>query len=380
MYKLIFTLLFLAFFTAIQAQEQKDFTWYNQKTYDLYMQENWDELIPLAEESINKGFDFYYMRMRLGIALFVKKQYIPAIRHFRKALKFNSGSNDARYYLHYSYLYLGRTKEAFGYYNIDKINPKFLSSLYIEPGFKISNKKALTRNTRYVFIGLNHEFGQRVSLFHGYQRLGADFAESMGSGHNESIYTISQNEYYASLNMLLARGFYITPAYHFQGVTGGGSNNVVSLRLDQWAGRIKLFAGAYYSKINGLEQNQYEGGITYYPLGNTALYFHGQATWHVEESAGNIVYYGRVGGKLSNTTWLDGFMSYGDMVNFSEMNSYVVYNQLDVIKYRFGLTLSQLIADKHFLYINYIHENKEEFETGIPFAHNSIILGLNLKF
>ena len=390
MYKLIFTSLFILAALMGTAQQQKDFTWYNQKTYDLYMQNNWDDLIPLARESIDQGFDFYYMRMRLGIAYFMKKRYIPAIRQFRKALEFNSGSKDAIYYLHYSYLYLGRPKEAYSFYNINHEKSKFFSALYFEPGIKISNKKALTRNTRYVFLGLTHEFGHRVSLFHGYQRLGADFAEIViypGPGNRpvymESIYTISQNEYYASLNILIARGLYLTPAYHFQGVKladGTGINNVFSIRADQWAGRVRIFAGAYFSEINERQQSQYEGGLTWYPMGNESFYLHGQATWHEDNGEGNMIYQGKLGGGISPTTWLEGSFSYGDMINFSEMNSMVVYNQLDVIKYRYGLKLTQLIAGKHFLYLTYLHENKEEFETGVPFAHNNLILGFNLKF
>jgi hypothetical protein len=67
------------------------------------------------------------------------------------------------------------------------------------------------------------------------------------------------------------------------------------------------------------------------------------------------------------------------MINFSELNGLVVYNQLDVIKSRWGISLNQLVG-KHSFYLKYIKENKEEFDSAIPFAHHDIILGVNLTF
>jgi hypothetical protein len=116
-----------------------------------------------------------------------------------------------------------------------------------------------------------------------------------------------------------------------------------------------------------------------YPRGNTNLYLQTQATYHLQNSIGNIVWYNKVGVKVFPGTWVDFFMSAGDMINFSELNSLVVYNQLDVIKSRWGFSIHQLLG-KHAMYLKYIRENKEEFNTAIPFAHHDIILGINLTF
>ena len=377
----------------LHAQEQRDFSYYNNETYQLYLDANWDSLIQLAKESIAAGHDFYYLRVRIGIAYFEQKKYIQAIRHFEKALEFTPGSLDVKSYLYYSYLYLGRAKEANKYYGSVDDSVKFFSAAFFESGIKLSDNKANTRNTRFAFVGLGHDFGKSVSLFHGYQRLTADFAlppdnsiSSPGPGPgrnaNETIYSVNQNEYYAALTILAAKGLYLIPAFHYQGVksdTYEGKNKVFAFQLAKWLDKLKLYAGLSYSEINDLNQNQYEAGLVFYPMGNYNLYIQSQITYHSQDSNHNLVSFNKVGFKLFPTTWIDLFFSYGDMVNYSDMNPYVVYNQLDAVNSRIGITINQSLG-KHLIYLNYTRENKEEYLTETPFAHNDFIIGVNIKF
>lgn len=392
MHKILILTAFFAISNLALAQEQRDFAFYNNETYALYMKANWEELIPMAKESLKNGFDSYYIRMRFGIAFYEQKKYTQALKQFEHALDFFPESPDAKSYMHYCYRLLDRSKEAFLYGSENDENPKIFQSLYFEPGIKLSDNEALTRNTYYAFIGLNHEFGKRISLFHGYQRLESDFAyistinggPGPGGGmlQSESIYKVFQNEYYGALSFFIGNGFYLSPAYHYQGVKGDGYlsyNNVGSIRLTKWAGKFKIHAGYYYSDINNLNQQQVELGVTFYPFGNTNLSLQTQATNHIQENISTSVYYNKLGVKVSPTTWLEASISYGDMINFSELNSYVVYNQLDKITSRWGVSINQLLG-KHVLYLSYVRENKEEYSTEIPFSHNDIIVGLNLTF
>lgn len=392
MYKIIIISAFFIITNFAIAQEQRDFAYYNNETYELYMKANWEELIPLAKESLKNGHDSYYIRMRLGIAHYELKKYTQAIRQFKHALELFPESADAKSYMYYSYLFLGRRQEAFLYNTTPDRKFKYFQSMYFEPGIKLSDNKTSTRNTYYMFLGLNHELGNRISLFHGYQRLRSDFSYlttiSGGPGFGggtiqwESIYKIVQNEYYAALTFFLGKGFYLTPAYHYQGVKGDEYltyNNVGSIQLTKWAGKFKVHAGYYYSEINNLNQQQTELGLAFYPFGNNKLYLQTQATNHLQEDVSTMVYFNKIGVQVSPTTWLEASMSYGNMVNFSELNSYVVYNQLDNISSRWGVSIHQLLG-KHMLYLNYVRENKEEYSTEIPFAHNDIIVGFNLTF
>lgn len=378
--------------SSANGQVENDFVYYNNESYKLYTNARWKELIPLAKESIETGHDFYYMRMRLGIAYYEVGKYIQAKRQFEKALDFYPSSVDAKNYLHYCYLYLGRNQEARAFYNINDEKPKFVRSLYFEPGIKLSDGTSSTRDVRYFFVGLNHELGHRISFFHGYQRLGADFVTTStvnngpGPGGSffstEYAYTVTQNEYYASLGFLIGKGFYLIPAYHFQNVNGWeytGKNHVYSIQVAKWLIRIKLYGGYYHSEINELSQQQIEGGIVYYPMGNANFYLQTQGTGHYDNSRNNFVWFNKIGIRALPKTWLEGFFTTGDMLNYSEANGYIVYNQLDMIKSKWGVTINQYIG-KHLLFFNYTLENKEEYSTGIPFLHHDFIMGLNITF
>jgi len=391
MRKTLISTIFILMYNIVVGQIQKDFAYYNSETYRLYTEANWKELIPIAKEGIANGHDFYYMRMRLGIAYFEQEKYTDAKKQFEKALEFDAGSLDAKSYSYYCLSYLGRKKEAIKYYNVHNEKSKFISALYFEPGIKLSDNKASVRNSEYIFLGLNHNFGKNVSLFHGYQRLGSDFATTGSSGNGfgqgsgsstEYIYTVIQNEYYAALSFLVAKGLYITPAFHIQGVSAedySGNNTVLSVQLVKWFGKVKLYGGYYRSEINEQKQQQVEGGLVFYPIGNANVYLQAQATSHKENSVNSMIWSGKGGLKLFQKTWLEASYAIGDMLNYSEANGYLVYNQLDVIKSKWGLGINQYLG-KHLLYLGYIHENKEEFTTQIPFVHHDLILGLNLIF
>jgi hypothetical protein len=233
--------------------------------------------------------------------------------------------------------------------------------------------------------------GKTVSLFHGYQRLGANFATTISSGNGfgqgsgssaEYIYSVIQNEYYAALSFLVAKGFYITPAYHIQGVSTegySGTNSVLSIQLVKWLGKVKLYGTYYNSQINEQKQLQLEGGLIFYPMGNANVYIQPQATYHTGGGVINMIWKGKAGLKLFPKTWIDASFTIGNMLNYSESNGYLLYNQLDVIKSKWGLGINQYLG-KHLLYLGYVHESKEEFTTQIPFAHHDLVLGFNLIF
>ena len=373
----------------LQGQTKKDFAYYNNETYQLYLNKNWTDLIPLAKESINEGHDFYYMRMRIGIAYYELGNYVPAIKHFKKAQNFDNNNPVVKEYLYYSHFYMGRLMEARKYYNYAGLKNRFFNSIYFEPGIKISDGSASTGDIKYAFIGLNHELGSHINFFHGYQRLGADLETTIevpGNGGGSSFYrygyTIIQNEYYASATILLAKGLFLTPAYHVQGVSATGynaSNQVFSGQVTTYLGRFKIYGGYSYSDINDQNQQQVTGGIVYYPFGNTKLFVNSEITNHQQEENQSTITRNEIGIKLFPKTWINGSLSYGDMVNYNELNGYLVYNQLDIMKSKWSVSISQYLG-KHMLFINYTHENKEEFETAIPFVHHDFIIGINLMF
>ena len=387
--KLAFVLVFSGLALTANAQTERGFAWYDSATYRLWAGQHWDELIALGRESLMLGHDSYYLRMRLGIALYENEKYVQAIRQFREALQFDEGSADASQLMHYSLLYLGREMEAAAFYRVEGQKSRLFHSVYFEPGVKLSDNRAYTRDVRYIYAGLRHEFGHRLSLSHGYQRLSAGFAQLVtggagpgpGGGTREVTYIVRQDEYYTSPTLLISRGFYLSPSLHFQGISGAfgtGKNLLLGLQTAVLTGRFRFYGGGSVSEINGLNQTQFEGGLVYYPLGNLNLYFQPQITRHEEDGVVNWVYYQKAGFRAAKGTWLEVFGSLGNMLNFAEQNGWLVFNQPDTITSRLGLGLIQMLGTQK-LYVVYTAENKEEYLTGTPFMHHLISVGIQIN-
>src|SRR5581483_35870 len=94
-FKLGNSLLLFFFLTALynraQSQDTLNSLIVEQKTLQLYNDKNWLELINYGNKALKKGYDYFYMQMRIGIAYYEKKNYCDAESHFKKALQFSTG-------------------------------------------------------------------------------------------------------------------------------------------------------------------------------------------------------------------------------------------------------------------------------------------------
>ena len=96
----------------ICAQDPLDFNTINTETYRLYMAGQWDSVIDMGKLSLRQETDFYYLRMRMGIAYYQQKNYRMAACHYKKALKLNQADPAALEQLYYSCLMSGKTEHA----------------------------------------------------------------------------------------------------------------------------------------------------------------------------------------------------------------------------------------------------------------------------
>jgi hypothetical protein len=84
---------------------------------DLYTKKDWTALQKAGKSALRSDVDYYYLRMRLGIASYEQRNFTSAERHFRKALKFNNYDPIAQSYLTGSILETFRTTEAGSVFN-----------------------------------------------------------------------------------------------------------------------------------------------------------------------------------------------------------------------------------------------------------------------
>jgi len=97
----------------------------------------------VGNEGIKSGEDYFYQRLRVGIAYYYLGNYRKATNHLEKALSYNSGDAITLEYLYYSYLYSKRDLEAraltikFSQNLNEKLNTndiKIVDQIYIETG------------------------------------------------------------------------------------------------------------------------------------------------------------------------------------------------------------------------------------------------------
>ncbi|MDX2443854.1 MAG: tetratricopeptide repeat protein, partial [Bacteroidales bacterium] len=124
---------------SLSGQEKQQVVNYEKKTFELYNQKNWPELIKWGKKAIENGSDYFYMRMRLGIAFYERQNYHRALIHFRKAAEFNPNNPYLLEYLYYANILINREKAALD------VTKQFSSSMKANwtgikvPKFKLGN-------------------------------------------------------------------------------------------------------------------------------------------------------------------------------------------------------------------------------------------------
>ncbi len=396
MYRLILSVYFLLFLSMANAQEKPDFITVDQKTYRYYLETNWDSLIFAGTRAIRENIDYYYLRMRLGIAWFEKKNYRRSIIHFENALDFSPGDLNAGKYLYYAYLFSGRNADAFIVYgslpgNVKKqINRS--GSFILSVGFTYDHSftsdpigmgsypadnlpvadgsQPATKSYRTTSITLKHMLGRRVSVVHtpGYlHKTNFRYLQYQGNTLMNEEEKISQVNYYLSLDILAAKGFHIIPSFHYLAVripsyyfSGTGrygqqqsyydytirqmNDYVLSLSLLKDLGAFTFQTGSSWAGLNNRNQLQYNIQTTWYPPGNLDLYINLSVS-RLTEYAGSEkirsewIYNPLIGLKITDFLWAEIEGNAGKMHNFSDKNGSIVYNNADITKMLAGGSL-----------------------------------------
>lgn len=154
MIRIYLTFIIIFFISAVNAQDTS-LQNIDTKTYKLYTEKNWSELIKLSKHAIKNNVDYYYLRMRLGIAYYEQHRYNLAYQQFKKAKQFDN--NDLlNEYLYYSYLFGGNYAEA------EQLSDNFNDSLKAKLGIK--NPKRII-SAEIVYAGLINNDYQKLKDF-----------------------------------------------------------------------------------------------------------------------------------------------------------------------------------------------------------------------
>jgi hypothetical protein len=398
--KIAIVILICFSFSKAIAQQERNFAYYNNLTYRLYQEQKWDSLKQVASEAVDSGFDFYYMRMRLGYSFYAKNKFRLASKQFEKAMQFNSGDTSAMKLLYYSYLYGGSINEALyiagempkGLKKRNRINTSPINSVNISGGFVYSDN--IEKNSHYDFdgppnilgeadlnddigffhVGLSHKVSKWLNIYHGYSNVEINKMKILRIGNKDSVdhYFLKQNDYYICPSFTIKHKWNIAPAFHLLHDQWAcidkeidSANHSYKIISTERSGYSYLFSlevsgnfGIAYTAINGSysrlnNANQYQAGVTLsiYPFANLNFYIAGslQGVWMKRDPGqimrgrgNNAVKNGKAvvqilaGTKITRFLWLEATASYGQMMNYNENNGAIVYNFNDKVNLRAG--------------------------------------------
>lgn len=283
-----------------RAQLSYDYRQVDSITYAATLSGSWDQLISLGKYALQNDMDYFYLRLRMGIAYFNKQNYRTASTHFRKAEAFNPEHGLTKDYLYHSYLYSGQDAEAAclagkmteRMREVSGIDSKRnINFIYLETGPEFSNnlndnaldRMPLGQNYRqqdlygdsyYTHLGTRLYVHPRVNIFVGISNLLISKKASLQYAWNQpdSIveydwgftkffpensrietenyeYTLTQYNAYLNANIVLGKGWSLKPAINYISVNTRSIDiqNLSSVAADTAFYITDIDSGAYFN-------------------------------------------------------------------------------------------------------------------------------------
>lgn len=362
-------------------------------TYRLYSQQKWDSLLLTGEKAIAEGYDYFYMRARVGVAAFELEKYSRAVTHLDKANEFNEGDEFVIRLLYYAYFYGGRTDEArifLGTLPAD-LAKKIHSAankpvFYIETGpalsdhvrqFEKARQKAaglysetyLNKNAFYFLAGSLIPIRDKISLNTAFSTMNFNKTRRVDIMYMDSLqgdYQVRQFEGYLSASFMVTKRLKISPSIRLSNVSYNNplqSNDSVISRMIgpavstsyndiAFGGEISylapvftLSAGVWSLEVEKLKYKQTTASVMIRPFGNLNFYTFTALSYKSVRSSGNVIFHQMAGGKIYHKLWGEAFYTSGDFTGTSELNLQVFYNAYDKIKERYGVRLIYVVND-----------------------------------
>ena len=381
----------IAVLFACTLQAQLPYARIDSISYAQYLKGDAIGLRHTLKEAKAKDIDFYYLRMRAGIAHYNKGNYEFAASQFKRALRYFPADSLAAEYLYFSYAYTGRSFEAMDasrHLNSSQIKNygirvKPIESITLTGGYAVSNNQSKNGGIQLwspaakygEYFNLNNwGLGQltltgniskriRYTAAYTYLNLQNTHRVQDGSQNISADFTTTQHDGYLAPSFYLGKGFYFSPAGHiinyrfttfirsyYPAPPVSTIDSVSKLYFYGGAelgyrfkyGNLALTGGA--SNINN-DSTSYHGGaaFTYYPLGNTRLYSTTKLLY-LKTAKSYFTFSQKIGFMLTKKIWAEANFTKGRMRFFADDNGFTIYNSPDEITMRAGINLNFYIS------------------------------------
>jgi hypothetical protein len=382
-------ILFLILFAAISispaiGQKSQSFIEVDTATYHAYLDSNWDEIIKLGNQAIDNDIDYYYLRLRLAYAYFMKNKYLMAIPHYKKVLEFSNIDATALEYLFYCYSYTSRENDAEKLVSqftpslksfLKKDNSKFISELSLvstlgsgaDDSLKeeinqtapsaIEGSQTLLNSYMNFNFSISHRIARSFILHHSVNLLYKDeyvYAVVNAVPYISESQIIRQINYHFAADITPVSGLtlspvlsyinYRIPIFYTYGVGTGKDREVYrydthqeiafGMKASQHAGIFKISVAGSHSNLNLCEQNTAAISLTALPLGNLNLYITANAYMHFQKQndSGMQQFFQSVllGFRPFKHLWIEGYTTIGSFSNLYDPFSELTYNSIEI--------------------------------------------------
>lgn len=410
--------------TAIRAQDTLTSATVEAKSYSLFTQADWDELISYGNMVLGKGFDYYYLRYRLGVAYFYEKKYRIAETQFEKANAFNS-TDEAQEYLYYCYLYTGQyekarwlsksfSPEAVAYTKSNEL--KAFSFANVEAGMAETDSTVQFSNYYYSQIGAGFYVNRRFSMYasgtyftqdnfrentrqfqfylNGRIPLKHGWTLSLGvqpimRSSAAKTYTTDSSYFYTKdiipskipphpIDSVIKMRHGKDTVISTTGASQRKINFIGAFSLTKSISNFDISLGTAIGSFDTTTQYEHYLGVSYYPLGNTILAITETGFLHTETH-----YASTHTGLLSSVTFSPSekfsfTASYlaNNGGNLIENDGYLVNGEPDFMVGRLSLLVNLAISKSIAVYGVYQNQDNLEFHQHWPFQYNLFVIGL----
>ncbi|MDB4583898.1 hypothetical protein N9164_12155 [Draconibacterium sp.] len=406
----ITAILFLFLFVA-SAQKKLNYIEVDKKTYELFLEQKWDELIDFSTKARKQGIDFFYLQARTGIAYYNLKKYRTSSIWFLKAWENDQSFEWLQEYLYYSLVYGGRGAEAvklaanftpamqqkinFANSKITRValeggycfNPDFnqLKELDLGTTAQVGNNYGeayFLKNYHFESFDLSHRLAPGFHINHNLTYIGISREENVDWDERFTFpINTSQFQYFVNPHFLIGNKLNVSPSltalwgksnYYLGSLRGNSirdftevnynfSDIIVSMSLWSDFGNFKPGAEINLANIYDETFMQLSAWITIYPFSNANFYLTPRVYFKGDnENSLGYNAFGISGGAQLGKVHFYGQYLTGEMKNFVEAAGYVISNFPGTSERKFSGSLYFPLGKKQQLVLRYINQDVTE--------------------
>ncbi len=393
--KQIVCIVLLWFVSTANAQKSSlSIKYVDSTTYALYLRQDWKQIIALGKQSRTEDVDFYYLKVRMGIAYFKENKMLSAIKYLEEAYTINAYDTVVQEYLYWAYRYSGMVLESRLFYDkmakdlkdeikldlpfVTDVNFNMLATSNLDFDDMLQSDitsenndiRFIPKNYQLFSFGLSHPLSKSINLFHQFSVMPITSVqqENVDGVLQNATYKGNESRYYADVTFALGNRWYLDTYMNIifgkydnlnaettTGSVGNGPGGITSSSSSEITYTDVVFGGSltkasYFirnsvnmsvSNLNGINQFQAGYSMSLYPLGSTLLVPFGSIQYQNQDPDTNVVFTGGLSVTIDKIV-MTGFGTVGEMNNFIANNGAIIYNQFATALNEYGGSFTYL--------------------------------------